>query len=111
MPLDDSLQWQAFCDTVSLLQARRNRVFVVIGPFNEHMLNESSRQRYAALADSAAEWLREAGVPHLRPAVLPSELYADASHPLAKGYEILAEQLVNHPPFQGWIESKGTGPR
>ena len=40
--LDTSLQWQAFQGVVELLQQRGNRVFVLVGPFNEHLLTPES---------------------------------------------------------------------
>jgi hypothetical protein len=39
-------------------------------------------------------------VSHAVPPPLPSELYGDASHPLAAGYKQLAGQLANDPFFR-----------
>ena len=36
--LKTSLQWQAFQGVVEYLKRRGNRVFVLVGPFNEHLL-------------------------------------------------------------------------
>ncbi|MGE3172316.1 MAG: hypothetical protein AB7O97_06790 [Planctomycetota bacterium] len=93
VPLDRSVQWRAFQRAAERLLAAGNRLIVLIGPFNEHMLTERGRAVHAALRDGAAGWLRARGVPTLVPEVLPSELYADASHPLAAGYELLAQRL------------------
>ena len=37
-------------------------------------------------------------------ALLPSEQYADASHPLAAGYRSLAEQLVKDEAFAAFLQ-------
>ncbi len=91
--LDTSFQWRSFQQTVGMLRDRDNDVFVLVGPFNEHMLLGRSVETYAALKRGFGEWLRSEGVPHLIPPVLPSELYADASHPLSDGYALIAKQL------------------
>jgi len=98
--LGTSFQWQAFKGVVELLQQRGNRVFVMVGPFNEHMLTPESLERYQKVKATIAAWLREKKVPHAIPQPLPSEQYGDASHPLAAGYEQLAHQLTNDPFFR-----------
>ncbi|HKW86268.1 MAG TPA: hypothetical protein VJM82_04285, partial [Nitrospiraceae bacterium] len=40
--LQESLQWHAFQRVVQILQERGNRIFVLVGPFNEHLLNPVS---------------------------------------------------------------------
>jgi hypothetical protein len=97
--LDTSLQWQAFRGTVALLQQRGNRVFVLVGPFNEHLLTPGSLERYQRVKATIAAWLQQHKVPHLVPRPLPSELYGDASHPLAEGYAQLVRQLAADPFF------------
>jgi hypothetical protein len=91
--LDGSFQWRMFRRAVEILQARGNRVFVILGPFNEHMLTESSLGRYKTLVGGIEAWLREKKVPCVVPEVLPTEQYADASHPLREGYALLARRL------------------
>jgi hypothetical protein len=93
--LEASLQWQAFQRVVQILQRRENRVFVLVGPFNEHLLNAGSLKQYREIKAGIAAWLQAEGIPHLVPEPLPSELYGDASHPLAEGYAQLARQLVD----------------
>lgn len=90
---EKSLQLQFFQKTVELLQRRANHVFVLVGPFNEHMLQEKSKVSYLKLKNAVEAWLQEGQIPYLAPEPLPSELYADASHPLAEGYELLAGQV------------------
>jgi hypothetical protein len=91
--LNHSLQWHSFQRAVEILQQRGNRVFVLVGPFNEPMLKEPSRQKYEAIKETIAKWLQEKGVAHAVPSALPSDDYADASHPLAVGYARLAREL------------------
>jgi len=90
---DESLQWRFFVETLERLRGRGNRVFVVVGPLNEHLLTDASRRRYAAVKDGMLRRLEGMGVPCAAPAPLPSAEYADASHPLAAGYARLAEML------------------
>lgn len=92
--LDASLQWHAFQQVIELLRQRGNRVFVLVGPFNEHLLSSDSRGRYQRVKVTIAAWLKEKQVPHAVPSPLPSEHYGDASHPLAEGYKRLAHQLM-----------------
>lgn len=97
--LDSSLQWRFFQQAVEILKRRGNRVFVLVGPFNEHMLTPTSLQAYQQRKQSVAAWLEQQGIPHFVAPVLPSECYADASHPLADGYALLAKQLSENQAF------------
>ncbi|MBI2480286.1 MAG: hypothetical protein HYV60_17130 [Planctomycetia bacterium] len=101
--LDTSLQWQAFRTTVQLLRDRGNRVFVIVGPFNEHMLTADSRERYGTVSRQVESWLDEEAIPCFAAAPLPSGEYADASHPLSAGYTRLAEQVSLQADFQRWL--------
>jgi hypothetical protein len=100
--LDTSLQWQAFRQTVELLQARDNNVFVILTPLNEHMLTAESRQRYRATFAAVENWLRDRQIAYAAPTVLPSDEFADLSHPLAPGYVRLAKALRANESFQRW---------
>lgn len=93
--LAGSLQWASFRRAVELLQQRGNTVMVVVGPFNEHLLTDASREKYAAMKRGIEGWLKERGIPWIAPTVLPSEYYGDASHPLSAGYALLAKELVS----------------
>jgi lysophospholipase L1-like esterase len=101
--LKSSLQWAAFRRTVELLRTRGNDVLVVLSPFNEHMIADSSREGYAAIRAGVLAWLGEEHIPFVAPAVLPSKLYADASHPLTAGYEELARQMAQAEAFRAWL--------
>jgi hypothetical protein len=101
--MDTSLQWPAFQRAVMLLQGRGNRLFVVVGPLNEHMMTPPSKERYQKVKGTITAWLEEMQVPHLIPGALPSEQYGDASHPLATGYEALARQLLEDPALRSAV--------
>ncbi len=107
---ESSLQWAAFQRLVGLLRERRNDVIVVLGPFNEHLIAPESKPAYQKLRDTIAAWLAENQIPHLAPELLPSQLYADASHPLTEGYEKLAKDLFQNPAFQQWYQQKSSSP-
>jgi hypothetical protein len=101
--LDQSLQWAAFQRLVRVLQCRENDVLVVVGPFNEHIMAEENRPAFRRRRDGVVDWLAKGGVRHVIPAPLPSLLYADASHPLTEGYELLASRLTADVTFQAWL--------
>ena len=103
--LDSSLQWEFFRLTVELLQKRGNKVFVLVGPFNEHILTGRSIEVYRKIKSDIELWLQKNNIPYYMPQTLPSELYADASHPLSEGYAILAKQLFESPSFKTTIMS------
>jgi hypothetical protein len=101
--LDASLQWQAFQRVIGLLRARGNDVLVVLGPFNEHMIVPEQRPVFRQLRDGIAAWLAANDVVCIIPETLPSDLYADDSHPLTEGYERLAKDICRDAAFQEWL--------
>ena len=104
--LESSLQWQAFERVIELLEKRGDDIFVVLGPFNEHMMAEENRPAYRKLRDGISLWLSNKHIAHVAPEPLPSSLYADASHPLTEGYEQLANQIFLDANFQQWLGRK-----
>jgi hypothetical protein len=104
--LDTSLPWRAFRDMVERLESRGNRVFVVVGPLNEHMITPDSQERYYALRQQVEQWLSNRRIPFTLPPQLPSDEYADASHPLSAGYARLAKELLADDAFQRWLEGE-----
>jgi hypothetical protein len=94
--LATSLQWGSFRRAVEILRQREVRLLVVVGPYNEHALTESSLAKYRVVKQGIEEWLRANNVPHITPAPLPSGHYADLSHPLDAGYALLAQRLFEH---------------
>jgi len=107
--LEESLQWAAFQRLVTLLQSRGNDVLVLLGPFNEHIMVQENRATFRRLRDGMAGWFKANNVPYVMPETLPSALYADASHPLTEGYQLLAERLKSDAAFQQWLHGTGTG--
>ena len=71
------------------------------------MIADDQLAEYQAIRDHAATSLRQDGARVIVPDVLPSELYADASHPLTAGYELLARGLAKDPIFSQWIRPSG----
>lgn len=103
--LEASLQWRAFQRVVTILRNRGNEVLVVLGPFNEHMIAEENRAVYRNIRDGIAAWLRQNQVPAVVPEPLPSQLYADASHPLTEGYALLARRIGDEEVFRNWLRA------
>ena len=102
--LEHSLQWAAFRRLVKLLQSHGNQLLVVIGPFNEQMMAEENRPAFRRLRDGMAAWFAQNQVDCVVPVALPSSAYADASHPLTEGYELLASRLYSDPVFRRWLD-------
>jgi hypothetical protein len=103
--LDHSLQWQAFQRVVQRLRAQGNDVLVILGPFNEHMMADENKGAYQSLRAGIFDWLQANHIPIVVPELLPSDMYADASHPLTDGYELLASKLFENSTFQKWLQS------
>jgi len=93
--LAGSIQWRSFLRAVEILRQRGNTVMVLVGPFNEHLLKDPSREKYAALKRDIEAGLKERGIAYVAPEPLPSDQYGDASHPLSAGYALLAQELVS----------------
>ncbi|MDZ4197796.1 MAG: hypothetical protein U1E27_00770, partial [Kiritimatiellia bacterium] len=102
--LDTSIQWREFRRALERLQARGNRVFVLVGPFNTHLMTPRSRERYETLRQGIESGLEAMGIPCAADLQLPSDLFADASHPLDAGYRQLAADLLADPEFRAWLE-------
>jgi hypothetical protein len=79
----------------------------VVGPFNEHMLKPDSYEIYQDMKSEFETWLRQNNVAYCIPSVPPSELYRDASHPLGRGYAMLAKQLFENESFKSTILNEG----
>lgn len=92
--LDGSVQWYYFKQTIRLLTDRGNKVFVVVGPFNEEMLSEKSFASYKQIQGEIAGWLGDNKVNYYIPEAMAKEYFADASHLIGSGYAILAENIL-----------------
>ena len=106
---DESQQWNACIRLIRLLQSRQNRVFVLLGPFNPYVLSDASKARYATVKQEMEGWLTSERVAHFSMPDLPSEEYADASHPLRTGYAGMAAAIWANPSFQDWMNQEVPG--
>jgi len=97
--LETSLQWNFFQRSIEILRKRGNRIFVLVGPFNEHMLKGESIETYRKMKIEIAAWLQRENIAYYIPPALPSEFYYDASHPLSEGYAMLAKQICENRPL------------
>ena len=107
--VEESFQWDSFKKAIKILEARRNKVFVILGPFNTYILTEESLNRYNIMKGKMEKWLEEEGVSYRSIPELPSEYYADASHPLREGYAQIAQELSETESFQKWMENLQNG--
>ena len=100
---EESFQWRSFRKALKILRARKNRIFVTLGPFNPYILTEESLSRYNDMKEEMEKWLEREGIAYRSLSDLPSEYYADASHPLKEGYAMIAEELFEANSFQRWL--------
>ncbi len=101
---DSSLQFQSLLRAIDHLQTSTNRVLVVIGPFNTHLLVDENKRRFASLRQSVIDTLRARDIEHVAASTLPSEEYGDASHPLRGGYNLMATELLAHSTFRDFCD-------
>jgi hypothetical protein len=107
--VEESFQWYSFKKAIEILKARKNRVFVTVGPFNPYILTDESLNRYNDMKSEMEKWLDSEGIAYQSLSDLPSEYYADASHPLKGGYAIIAEELFNNDSFIKWMRRYKNG--
>ena len=100
---EESLQWKFFQRSIRLLEERGNKIFVLVGPFNEHILEGESKNSYMSLKNKVELWFQLHDINYFVPQALPAEFYQDASHPVDRGYEIIAEQLFENAVFKAFI--------
>jgi len=91
---------------IETLRERDNDVLVVLGPFNEHIMAGENLPAYRKVHDDIVAWLSTNQIAHVVPEPLPSVLYADASHPLTEGYQLLAKRLYSDAAFRKWLDAK-----
>ncbi|MDD5464545.1 MAG: hypothetical protein PHP62_05345 [Candidatus Moranbacteria bacterium] len=106
LELDDSTQWSSFKNIVKRLKADGNQIYVMIGPLNPYMLTEKSLKLLKKRQEEIQEWLRKEKVESFIVSDMPSEVYADASHPLEKGYEMIADELIKTEILKPYRKSK-----
>lgn len=90
----ESQQWRAFLRAVEVLQLRNNSVVVMINALNEHMMTPESQKVYLEMRRAMEQELKAKNVKVFAPTLLPSEEYADASHPLSEGYKRMASEFL-----------------
>ena len=75
------------CTSFDLLSGRGNDVLVILGPFNEHMIADDQKAAYSSqLRETIANRLMTGWIARWSfRTTLPSDQYADASHPLSGG--------------------------
>jgi len=91
---DIDVTWTAFEQILQMLQGRGNRILVLLGPLNEHLMAPPMRERYQALKLKMAARLKTLGVRCFVASLLPETHYADLCHPLGAGYEAIAQELL-----------------
>ena len=99
-----SYQWAMFRRMLELLRSRENDVLVVVSPFNRHMLTEAGRAGHDRLLKGTISWFEANNISYITLTTLPSDEYADASHPLAAGYERLAKELRASAEYREWMK-------
>jgi hypothetical protein len=87
-------QWKAFERVLDLLEARQNRVMVLLGPMNEHMMSDRMRAGYLALKRKIQNKIESREILCFVAPPLKSAHYSDICHPLGAGYEELARELL-----------------
>jgi hypothetical protein len=108
--LKDSTQWAAFKNIISLLQSRNNRVCVMVGSINPYIMTDKSLQQYDSIIKGIVTWLKSNKIDYIKMPELPSSDYADASHPLDKGYNIMADAILKSPLMKPYVEKAKTFP-
>ena len=71
------------------------------------MLTEESLRIYQQRLREVEHWFQVNGIMYYVHPALPSEYYADASHPLEKGYSMLATRLFEQESFINSILTSG----
>ncbi|MBM4046397.1 MAG: hypothetical protein FJ279_14910 [Planctomycetes bacterium] len=105
LKLEDSFQWASFEREIEVLRSRKNTVFVLLGPFNPHLLTPASLGRYNALRAQMERALAAANVPFYLVPDLPSALYTDASHVARDGYAEIARLVLQDESFRAWTSA------
>ena len=104
VPLDQSYQWQAFTRIVKLLKERDNKICVMVGPINPYMMTPTSLAGFRKAQQNICAWLQSHQAEYVLVPDLPSDTYADASHPLDKGYDLIADTLLHSPVFEPYLK-------
>ncbi len=105
IPADESFQWSSFKRVIKILIERDNKVYVLFGPFNPYILTEESYQRFQSMKSDMEKWFKENNLSYYSVPDLPSDYYADGSHPLKEGYKKIAADLCKTESFKKWMKN------
>ena len=87
--LDQSLQWHAFQRVIEVLRARDNDVFVVLGPFNEHLMAAGESSRLSARSTvKLPAWLTGNQIPHFASRAAAQRIVCGCQPSLDRGLSI-----------------------
>lgn len=100
---ESSIQYSAILELTKNLKRRSSSLFVVVGPLNKHMMEPVAAEKCTEMENLVSDWLDKKGISHLVLPTLPSEMYADSSHPLSLGYDQMARVLMSSAPFSKWL--------
>lgn len=101
-------QWLAFERVLEILELRANRILVLIGPMNEHMMSEKMRAGYHEFRAAVERRLAARGTAFYTPPLLATDHFSDICHPTAAGYEELARAMLRE--RSDWL-LRSEGPR
>jgi hypothetical protein len=87
-----------------MLRKKDSEVFVMVGPVNPHILTPESRILLEKLYSDTAAWLKDNDIVHFVVPEMEPGFYADATHPTAAGYELIAEQMLADENVRNWID-------
>jgi len=102
---EKSLQWRFMIDTLGTLKNNGNRVAALVTPFNTYMMTDESRKKYFAILAEMERILRANGIIPVIPTPLEKKYFADASHPTADGYRLIAEDIMKNREFLEFIKN------
>ncbi|MFC1607319.1 hypothetical protein ACFL47_05050 [Candidatus Latescibacterota bacterium] len=105
MSANDSYQWSSFKQVLEILIERGNNIYIILGPFNPYILTDESTHRYQSMIIEMERWFEENNMSFYSVPDLPSDYYADGSHPLEEGYEKIAFDLYKTESFIKWMKN------
>ncbi|MBT4484656.1 MAG: hypothetical protein HOC71_13375 [Candidatus Latescibacteria bacterium] len=107
--ISESIQFECFVNAIKKLSKNNSRVFILLGPFNHHMLTPESRERLFDMMDDVKKVFDDMGYPYFDTLKinLPSNTFADTCHLLKDGHIILAREIIKDTRFQQWLKGVG----
>lgn len=107
IPLEESVQFECFLDTIKMLKRRNITFFILIGPYNPYVLIPESRERLYVLLGNVKCYFDEHKLPYFEAGSnLPNSQFADgAGHMLYNGHDILSKELLKDARFQEWLQN------